>query len=269
MRREQFLGVPLDIVGMNETVAWIDNRVAKGAFTQHVVVNVAKLVNMRKDKALFDSVTGCDLINVDGMGIVWGMRFVGVDIPERVAGVDLFHRLLKMSGERGCPVYLLGARPEIVEKTAAIVESTYPGLKIAGFHHGYFWEDETAVVEDIRQSGAKLLFVAITSPKKENFIHTHRDALGVSFVMGVGGHLRRGGGKSTPGPPMDAEGRTGMVLPASSGTPTHVETVYGDQHHLWHAAGSGKNKAGGRQQIMWTEQGNKSSGSSYRPDPMG
>ena len=200
MRRERFLGVPLDIATMDETVTWIDNRVARGAFTQHVVVNVAKLVNMRKDKALFDSVTGCDLINVDGMGVVWGMRFAGMDVPERVAGVDLFHRLLKMSGEKGYSVYLLGARPEIVEKTVAIVENTYPGLKIAGFHHGYFWEDETAVVEDIRQSGAKLLFVAITSPKKENFIHTHRDALGVYFVMGVGGTFDVVAGKVSRAP---------------------------------------------------------------------
>ena len=61
------------------------------------------------------------------------------------------------------------------------------GLQLAGFHHGYFWEDENAVVTRIRESGARLLFVAITSPKKENFINRWRDRLGVDFVMGVGG----------------------------------------------------------------------------------
>ena len=200
MRRERFLGLPLDITTMDETVAWIGQRVEQGLFTQHVVVNVAKLVHMRKDDELFNSVAGCDVINVDGMGVVWGMRFIGMEIPERVAGVDLFHRLLALGAEKGFSVYLLGARPEIVEKTAAIAEATYPGLKIAGFHHGYFWEDEDAVVQDIRQSGARLLFVAISSPKKENFIHTHRDALGVSFVMGVGGTFDVVAGKVSRAP---------------------------------------------------------------------
>jgi N-acetylglucosaminyldiphosphoundecaprenol N-acetyl-beta-D-mannosaminyltransferase len=74
-----------------------------------------------------------------------------------------------------------------VETTARKVEEKHPGLKLAGYHHGYFWDDEEAVVEEIKQSGAKLLFVAITSPKKENFINRWQDRLGVNFVMGVGG----------------------------------------------------------------------------------
>src|SRR5690606_14592871 len=67
------------------------------------------------------------------------------------------------------------------------VKALYPGLNVAGYHHGYFWDDEQAMVEKVRASGAQLLFVAITSPKKENFINRWRDQLGVTFVMGVGG----------------------------------------------------------------------------------
>ena len=68
-----------------------------------------------------------------------------------------------------------------------VASKTHPELKIAGVHHGYFWQNEQEVVELIKQSGARLLFVAITSPKKENFINKWRDQLGVDFVMGVGG----------------------------------------------------------------------------------
>jgi len=121
------------------------------------------------------------------MGIVWGARFLGHKVPERVAGVDLFHELLAMSADNGFSVYLLGAEDEIVSSTANRVQQLYPALKIAGYHHGYFWKDETTVVEKIRDSGAQLLFVAITSPKKENFINRWREELGIDFVMGVGG----------------------------------------------------------------------------------
>ena len=67
------------------------------------------------------------------------------------------------------------------------MKENHPNLNIAGTHHGYFWDDEEAVVNRIKESGAKLLFVAITSPKKENFINKWQDKLGVNFVMGVGG----------------------------------------------------------------------------------
>ena len=101
--------------------------------------------------------------------------------------MDLFHSLLDMSANRGFPVFLLGARQDVVEKVKRVVEELYGGLNIAGYHDGFFWDDEEAVVAKIRESGAKLLFVAITSPKKENFINRRKEQLGVNFVMGVGG----------------------------------------------------------------------------------
>jgi N-acetylglucosaminyldiphosphoundecaprenol N-acetyl-beta-D-mannosaminyltransferase len=187
MSRIEFLGAPMDSLSMSESVAHIEGKLIKGDFLQHVVVNVAKLVHMQTDKVLADSVKACDMINIDGMGVVLGARFCGHEVTERVAGVDLFHELLAMSAKRDFPVFLLGAEEDVVAKTALKVKASNPNLKLAGYHHGYFWDDEEAVVQMIKDSGAKLLFVAITSPKKENFINKWQDKLGVDFVMGVGG----------------------------------------------------------------------------------
>lgn len=192
MERINFLGSPMDSANMQETVAYIASRVEQKDFLQHVVVNVAKLVHMQKDPELAESVKACDLINIDGMGVVLGARFLGHKIPERVAGVDLFHNLLDMSAKKVFPVFLLGAEDEVVSKTAQKVKQLHPGVQVVGFHHGYFFndkegDDEQAVVDKIKASGARLLFVAITSPKKENFINKWKDQLGVDFVMGVGG----------------------------------------------------------------------------------
>src|SRR5690554_1512960 len=187
MNRIELLNCPMDVASMKETVGLIDAAVAADRFTQHVVVNVAKIVNMQRDPQLDASVRECDIINIDGMGVVLGARLLGHNVPERVAGVDLFHELLAMSARKGYSVYLLGAKDEVVGETARRVQQLYPGLKLAGYHHGYFWDDEEAMVNKVRESGAQLLFVAITSPKKENFINRWRDQLGVTFVMGVGG----------------------------------------------------------------------------------
>lgn len=187
MKRIELLGCPMDVATMNETVDWIESRVEARVLTQHVVVNVAKLVHLQRDAELAASIRACDLVNIDGMGVVWGARLLGHHVPERVAGVDLFERLLQRAAARGWPVYLLGATDAVVRRTVATVTGRYAGLKVAGFGNGYFWDDERATVERIRRSGARLLFVAITSPKKENFINRWKNELGVDFIMGVGG----------------------------------------------------------------------------------
>jgi N-acetylglucosaminyldiphosphoundecaprenol N-acetyl-beta-D-mannosaminyltransferase len=177
----------MDVASIGETVQKIDDTVAMNRFTQHVVVNVAKIVNMQKDPQLATSVRESDIINIDGMGVVLGARMLGHDVPERVTGIDLFYELLAMSARKGYSVYLLGAHDDVVNEAARRVKTLYPELKLAGYHHGYFWDDEEAMVNKVRASGAQLLFVAITSPKKENFINRWREQLGVTFVMGVGG----------------------------------------------------------------------------------
>lgn len=189
MNRIEMMNCPMDCATMDETVEAISKRIADGIFTQHVVVNVAKIVNMQTDPELAESVKYCDIINIDGMGVVWGARMLGFDVPERVAGIDLFHALNARAAKENQSVYYLGAKEEVVAKAAEKMQEQYPGLNIAGYHHGYFWDDEEAVVEKIKASGARYLFVAITSPKKERFINKWKEALGVQFVMGVGGTL--------------------------------------------------------------------------------
>jgi len=194
------LGVSMHPWTMEETIREIDRRLETGLFTQHVVINVAKLVNMQTDDSLRESVQSCDIINIDGMGVVWGARFLGLDVQERVAGIDLFYRLLALAVDKKYSVFFLGAKQEILDTVLVNIKKRYPNLTIAGNHHGYFWDDEATVVQQIRGSGAQMLFVAITSPKKEQFIAQWKDKLGVSFAMGVGGTFDIAAGKTRRAP---------------------------------------------------------------------
>ncbi len=177
----------MDSGTMSETVERIDKCIVEHCFTQHVAVNVAKIIHMKRDSQLSASVTTCDIISIDGMGIVWGARLLGKKVPERVPGVELFEELLSLSANKGYPVYLLGATPHVIEKTVTEIKNKYKNINIAGYHHGYFWDDEKSIVDKIKSSKARLLFVAISSPKKEIFINNWKKQFGVDFVMGVGG----------------------------------------------------------------------------------
>jgi len=197
----RLFGVSMHAWMMEETVRIIKNRLDDGLFTQQVVVSIGKLVNMQSDSVLAESVLACDIINIDGAGVVASGRLLGIPIPERVTGTDLFLQLLAMAEHCHHSVYLLGATDQVIEKAVRRIRRDHPGLEIAGYHHGYFWDDEEAIVRDIAASGAEMLFVGISSPKKENFINKWNKTFGAKYIMGVGGTFDVVAGKVKRAPP--------------------------------------------------------------------
>ncbi len=187
-RRRPFMGLPLDCLTMAETLAAVDDVVEARVPRQHVVLNVGKVVMADRDPKLAAIIHECAIVNADGAGVVWGARFLGVPVPERVTGIDLFLGLVERAAERGWRPFFLGARPEVVSEVVERARAANPGLVVAGARDGYWSDDEDAdVVAEIRRSGADLLFVAITSPKKEYWLARWIEELGVPFSMGVGG----------------------------------------------------------------------------------
>jgi N-acetylglucosaminyldiphosphoundecaprenol N-acetyl-beta-D-mannosaminyltransferase len=152
------------------------------------VVNAAKIVNLTRDVELRRSLLECDLIVADGMGVVWASKLLGRPLPARVPGIDLFERLLLMAADEGHSVYLLGAQQQTLDLLQARLRQQLPKLRIAGARDGYFSDQQAPeVAEEIAASGADMLFLGITSPKKEIFLRTHGPTLAVPVLHGVGG----------------------------------------------------------------------------------
>ncbi len=186
--RIRLLDTPIDVLTMEESLAMIDAGITEGRKIRHAAVNAATLVAMRSDPELKESVTSCDLITADGMSLIWASRFLGKPLPERIAGPDLMCEIVKLAERKGYGIYLLGAKDSVVRKVASEYASRFSESIVAGYHHGYFSEtDEKEIVQTIADSHAKILFVAITSPKKEIFLRRHENELNVPFIMGVGG----------------------------------------------------------------------------------
>jgi N-acetylglucosaminyldiphosphoundecaprenol N-acetyl-beta-D-mannosaminyltransferase len=186
--RAEILGCPVDILTMEETVELARVAMRRKKTTLHVALNVAKLVNMRSDPMLSADVKNSDIIGIDGMGIVWAARLLGLPVKERVAGIDLLQELLVVCAKEGFRPFFLGATPDVVRNAILAVTARYPTIGFAGMRDGYFTADlETGVVEEIRNSGADCLFIGMPTPRKERFLAAHRDQLAVPFIMGVGG----------------------------------------------------------------------------------
>jgi N-acetylglucosaminyldiphosphoundecaprenol N-acetyl-beta-D-mannosaminyltransferase len=143
---------------------------------------------MASDARLAAIVRSCTLVNADGQAIVWAARLLGAHLPERVAGIDLFQRLLALAEQRAYSVYFLGATPKVVAELERRARELHPRLHIAGTHHGYFTaEQEEDRVAEIAGLQPDLLFVALPSPRKEYWLAANLERLGATFAMGVGG----------------------------------------------------------------------------------
>ena len=188
-QRVRLFGCEFDVVSTVQAVERVEGYLASGRIHQGCGVNVDQLVKM-KDEPYFREIVGkCDLVTADGTPVVWASKLFGKTLPERVAGIDLFYALLPVAAQRGYRIYLLGAKEESLQAARAKYERQHPGLQIVGARNGYFkQEDEAEIAKDIYESGAQLLFIAITSPKKEEFVDRNREMLAkVGFVLGVGG----------------------------------------------------------------------------------
>ncbi|WP_243028580.1 WecB/TagA/CpsF family glycosyltransferase [Thermus albus] len=184
MERLEILSLPLDPVDMEGALARIGDFLKEEGTHQVVTLNPEMAVRAQKEEALRRAILEAELVTPDGIGILWAAkRLLGLDLKERVTGVDLTLALLRRFP--GIRVYLLGGKPGVAERAAA--EARRLGAEVVGFHHGYFQEEE-GVVEEIRQKAPDLLLVGM-GERQEVFIHRHKPHLGAKVAMGVGGTL--------------------------------------------------------------------------------
>jgi len=187
--RVDVLGCPVDRLTMAETVARCV-RWTREERRPHLLggVNAGIITTMRKDPALKRAIRDADLIQPDGMAVVWASRLLGVAVPEKVSGVDLMERLLVAANVHRLRVFFLGAKEEVVSRLVDVSRERYPSVVVAGFHDGYFSRERDAeIIREVRDSRADILFVGMPTPFKEVWCHDNMAALGVPVILGVGG----------------------------------------------------------------------------------
>jgi len=188
-RTEKFLGLKAVVLTMPETVSLVEDKLESGtdAFTI-ASINPEICVASNDDPALKEALSAFAIGIPDGVGIVIASRLQGGNIRERVTGIDLMLEICKMSAKREFAVFLLGASPGVAEAAWEKLAEKFPGLVIAGTHHGYFKEnEEEGIAEIIKKSNADIVFVGLGSPRQELFIHKWGQATGAKVLMAVGG----------------------------------------------------------------------------------
>ena len=188
-KRIEILHTVIDVLTVEETIERVKEYIDEGCGLHLMGVNADKINMLNENERLKTIVNGCGIINADGASVVLASKYLKKPLPERVAGIDLMLDLVQLASKEHYKVFLLGAKQEIVEKTKAVLLENNPGLEIVGIRNGYFKEENWGeVAEEIRKSGAQLVFVGITSPLKEYIVENFQKEQHLNCVfMGVGG----------------------------------------------------------------------------------
>lgn len=187
------LGVSFDALTLAQAVGRVE-ELWRTEGHQVVTANPEMVMVARESSerglALRRAIEGSSLVVADGIGVVLASRLLGTPLPERVPGIELSDRVLACAARQGKRVFLLGGRPGVARHAAERLAQRHPGLDVAGVRHGYFGNDDNAlVVQEIARSGAELMLVGLGVPRQELWIAEYMAATGVRVAIGVGGAL--------------------------------------------------------------------------------
>ena len=186
MEKERILGVAVSNLSYEDLEKNIAEDIENNKKSFIVAINPEKVLKARKDEALARLLDSADYPIADGIGVVIASRLKKGKIKSRVTGIECMDMICALSNREGYKIFLYGAKAETLAKAKAALEEKYPNINIVGTENGYE-QDNEKIISEINQSGADILFVALGSPKQENFITANKERLCPKIYMGVGG----------------------------------------------------------------------------------
>jgi len=188
-QRLDILGVPVDNVTMQDALNKVDEYVRGDECKTIIAVNPEKIIKAQKSDFLFNSLKNAGLLIPDGIGVVLAARIFRLAKMERVAGSELMPAICKDSVSKGYKLYLYGAAPKVCVSAVTELRRRHPGIQITGYSDGYVKDqDMNNLIDDINQSQAQILFIALGSPGQELWMNKHMESLShVRVCQGVGG----------------------------------------------------------------------------------
>lgn len=194
------LGVKVDTDNYDELIQKLFRRIDKKEKSLVVAINPEKLMKAKEDQSLKDLLNRAEFQIPDGIGVILASKLNKGNIKSRVTGIDMMDRIVREAARTGKSIFLYGAKPGVAESAAEALKFTYASLQIAGTQDGYE-KDNEKVIQKINEAKPDILFVAMGSPRQEEWIEANRDKLHPSLYQGVGGSfdVLAGNVKRAPG----------------------------------------------------------------------
>jgi UDP-N-acetyl-D-mannosaminouronate:lipid I N-acetyl-D-mannosaminouronosyltransferase len=152
-----------------------------------IAINPEKIIKAREDSFINDILLSATIRFADGIGVVKTLARKSGEKVTRIPGCELWEEVMKKAGEHQLPVFLIGAKPEVIEQAKDKLAKQYQ-VNICGYQDGYFnSEQEGALIARLIELKPSIVSVALGSPRQEILINRFRKVCPDTFFMGVGG----------------------------------------------------------------------------------
>jgi exopolysaccharide biosynthesis WecB/TagA/CpsF family protein len=185
LKKMRLLGVPVAMISPEEALVEIERLYLTDTPAMVAYVNAHTLNLAQGDIEYRRVLQEADLVLNDGSGVAMAARLQGQRFPANLNGTDFNPQVVRLASEHDWPVFFLGGRLGVARSAAERLQGRFIRLNVAGYRDGYF-EDESAVVDEVKRSGAGLLMVALGNPKQELFLARNLAATGARLGVGVG-----------------------------------------------------------------------------------
>jgi N-acetylglucosaminyldiphosphoundecaprenol N-acetyl-beta-D-mannosaminyltransferase len=185
----QVLGVRVHAIQIPEAIAWMQWAVTSPSKGKYIAATGMHGITEAMHDPSFETVLNeADLVVPDGMPLVWLARKHGFTLKRRVYGPELMEAFCRETGGK-YRHFFYGGAPGVPEQLAKVMEKRH-SIRIAGCwsppYRPLTAEEELELKNTIAAASPDLLWVGLSTPKQERWMHLHRDSLPVPLMIGVG-----------------------------------------------------------------------------------
>lgn len=200
LKQLRILGVKISSTDKDEVLEYVSSSLKTVSKFFIATPNPEIVLLAQKDKRLLQALNSADIALVDGIGLVWAARFLGLGRVVRTPGRMMFFHLLRLANEKHLKIYLLGATEGVNKASLSKITKEYPRIKVKGRSdifvnkEGYSDNEKDIkmhidILRDINTFKPDILFVALGAPKQEKWIYNNLKNLDIGGAMVIGGAL--------------------------------------------------------------------------------
>ncbi len=185
------LGVRFHCLWMHEALQTIETFIQQRQPRHICLSNAYTLAISQYDSEFKTTLNRADLVLPDGMSIVWGSRWIGVRLPQRIAGPDLTTALCERAAQKGYSIFLMGSSAENLDQLKKVLLKRWPTLRILGDYSPSMCErigeaENETILARIYAVQPDILFVGMSAPKQEKWISDNLAKINVPVSIGIG-----------------------------------------------------------------------------------
>ncbi len=181
-------GIGIDNVTRTQAVVRIIDMINTGG-TYHVIsLNPYKLLRFKTNSDLRVISDKADMHLAAGAGLGWAAKRLKSPLKERIPTLSFMMDIIRIAEIKEFTIFLVGGKPEVVEKAFFNIKKSFPKIRIVGRHGGYFNQQrEKSVIEAMRKSEANIIFVGLGFPKEDRWIHKIKSEFKNTVFISIGG----------------------------------------------------------------------------------